>query len=83
MASYFTLIFCPGRRLLPLMPLSFRSLATVVWLRRAMWLSVSPLRTVTALPLLFDFVRLAVGRAGFTTSGTMTVLRRVSSSSAR
>ena len=54
---YFTIFsFWLGLMRSPLSPLSLRNLATVVPLRAAIWLSVSPFLTVTVLPV--PFVRL-------------------------
>ena len=84
------------------MPFSWRSFFTVVWLRLAMSLKVSPLRTVVvwARCLVFDLrdafwllfalpevleereAEVEVRRVD-ATSGTLTVARRVRSSSAR
>lgn len=56
--GYFTLIFFPVTILLPLMPLSWRSFFTVVPLRSAISLRVSPDFTVTCLVCSFDFLDL-------------------------
>ena len=49
MSVYFTRIFFPALMLLPLILFSFFSFETVVWLRSAISLKVSPSRTETFL----------------------------------
>ena len=49
--GYFTLIFCPALIRSPFILFSLRSFATVVLLRAAMRLKLSPLRAVTVFPL--------------------------------
>ena len=69
--SYLTLSFFPALMLVPLILLSFLSFATVVWLRAAISLRVSPCLMVMLLPLvllyllrLFDELFLLPDEAG-------------------